>query len=437
MIPPAADAQIPQWYLDGRSSEYPSSRYIVGVGEGRSQEDAAGQARAAVGAQIRVQVESEITSITREMEVDDHHTFETMFNNATTSIVDESLQGLDLARQAEHAGMYYALAALNRDRYLSELRSDLSRLEDRYASLREGGRSQIRDGNIFAGITNFLDAQNIASEFYAAMSTYNALSEAPYGSGDVLRIAEMVPEIRNILTSVRVSVLSGDEQTGDRGRQLSDPLVFKATYHHDDGEAPVPNLPLRIAYQDGTEADLVTTESDGRASIYLTAYPVRSEVNQVTVEPLFTEIPANYRNVIRNMTIRATYRIAQSERKPVALIITDDKGQRLGQLEQRIGGVIERLGYQISDEAEVVIEGSVSLMDFQEVSGLSGKQTVARTELSLLVKDRTSNAVIGSISGEGTGMSTRGESDALRASQNRINVNRRELSEVLAVIGAE
>ncbi len=433
----AAEAQIPRWYLDGRHAEYPPSLYLVGLGEGQTPEDAAGLARASVGAQIRVQVESEIRTITREMDTGDRNTFESMFTSATTSRVDEQLQGLEIALQAEHAGRYYSLAALNKQRYVGELRSDLDRMRDRFDNLVRTGRQQIREGYVFAGITSLLDAQNISSDFYGAMSTHNALADRPYGSGDVLGMARMVPEIRQTLTSIRISLESGDQQTGSSGRQLDDPLVIQAVYLHNGQEVPVPNLPLRVEYQDGTEADRVTTESNGKASLYLTALPVRSEINQVTIQPLFTGIPGLYRNVVQNMAIRATYRIAAEERIPLAVIITDDSGQRLPQVEQRIGSAVERLGYHLNDRSGVAVEGSVHQLDTREVEGTAGTQTVVRSELSLTVRDRNSNSVIGSLMAQGTGMSTRNEADALRASYNRMNVDRRELSEVLSLVPPE
>lgn len=436
-LPNEAEGQIPRWYLDGRSAEYPSPAYITGVGEGQNPEDAAGQARASVTAQIRVQIESEITSITREMSVDDQSTFETMFTSATTSRVDETLQGLDIALQAEHAGMFYALAALNRQRFLNELRSDLDRLKEEFNTLTQSGRNQIREGNIFAGISNLLDTQNLSSDFYGAMSMYNALSDTPYDRGDVLGMSSLVSEIRDALTSIRITVVSGDDQTASSGRPLPEPLVIQAVYSKDGRDSPIPNLPLRIEYQDGSEADRLSTESNGKASFYLTALPVRSEVNQVTIRPVFTAIPGNYRDVIRNMSLRATYRIAQDEQAVVAVVIRDEDGARLSRVEQRVGSAVERLGYTINDRAAIVIEGTLSLMDVREVDGIAGTQTAARTELSLMVKNRRDNSVIGSLSAEGTGMSPRGEAEALRASQNRININRRELSEVMSSVPAD
>ncbi len=432
-----AEAQIPRWYLDGRSAEYPASLYIAGVGEGQNPEDAAGQARASVGAQIRVQVDSEITSITRELDSGDRYEFQTMFNSATTSRIDEHLQGLEIALQAEHAGRYYALAALSRQRYLRELQSDLDRLRDRFDSMIGSGREQIAGGHIFSGITSILDAQNLSTEFYAVLSTYNALADRPYASGDVLGMAGLVPEIRSALTSIHLSVASGDEQTGNPGQQLSEPLVFRADYAGGDRDVPMANLPLRIEYQDGTEAARVVTDSEGNAAVYLTAVPVRREINQVIAQPVFTGIPGTYRNIIRNMDVRATYRILQEERIPIAVIITDESGRRLSRLEQRIGSAIERLGYSISDRSGVAVEGTVSRLDVREIDGISGSQTVVRSELQIAVKVRKSNAVIGSVTGHGTGMSIRSEDEALRASQNRIDVDRRELAEALGGVTAE
>lgn len=437
LIPNLASAQIPQWYLDGKSNQYQPPTYIVGVGEAGNQQEAQNLARAGVASQIRVQVESEITSITQEMQVDDQYTYESMFRNATTSRIEESIQGLQMVKQTEHANMHYAMAALNKESYLLNIRTDLDRLKEEYDRLVGTGKNEISSGNIFAGITNYLDAQSKSTEFYALMSTYNALSEIPYGAGDELGLADMVTEIRGVLTSISVSVASGDAQTGQRGRQLPEPIVFEAIYTQNGQEIPIANLPLIIEYQDGTEADRVTTSTDGRASVALTALPVRQETNRVTAKPVFSSIPATYRNVVRTLEARGTYNLEAEERVPFAVIIKDEDGNRQSTVEQRVASNIERLGYSISDDAELVVEGTISIRDYEEVSGMSGTQIVARVQLDLFVKNRTTNTTIGSISGDGTGMSSRGEADALRASFNRINVNRRDLSEVLASASGE
>lgn len=432
-----AQAQIPDWYLEGRSMHYPTGFYIVGLGEGGSPDEAAGQARASLGAQIRVRVDSEITSIVTEMDSGDRGSFESMYRNETTSRIDEQLLGVEIAMQGQHAGRYYALAALDRQRFVGELRSELDRLRQSYDAMVESGSGLIQQGQIIAGINALLEAQGEASAFYSALSTHNALAQEPYGQGDVLGVARLVPEIRQTLSSVRLSVISGDEQSGAPGRQLAEPVVFRAVHMQNGREVPVSNLPLHVTYQDGNEADRVTTDTEGLASVDLRAMPVRGEVNRVTASAEFAEIPPVFRSMVRGISTQASYRISDAGRIPVAVVITDDSGSRHTGSEQRLAMAVERLGYGISDASGVVLEGTLSRLDSREVDGIGGRQFVVRSELSLMVRQRRDNSVVGSLEARGTGMSERSEADALNASRNRLSFDQQSLARALAGVTME
>ncbi|MDG5767137.1 LPP20 family lipoprotein [Balneolales bacterium ANBcel1] len=430
-------AQIPDWYLEGRSMHYPADLYIVGMGEGDTLEEAAGQARTSLGAQIRVRVESEITSIVTEMDRGDRSSFESMYRNESTSRIDEQLPGVEIAMQGEHAGRYYALAALDRQRYVRELHSELDRLRESYDAMVESGRNHIRQGQITTGINALLEAQGQASEFYSALSTHNALAHRSYGSGDILGVARLVPEIRETLASVRLSVKSGDEQAGVPGRQLAEPIVFSAVYKQNGREVPVSSLPLLVAYQDGGEADRVTTDAEGLASVHLTAMRIRGEMNRITATASFSEIPPVFRSMVRDISVRANYRISDTDRIPVAVVVTDEAGRRHAGSEQRLGSVVERLGYRLSDASGVVLEGSLGRVDSREVDGLDGRQFVVRSEMNLMIRQRSDNSVVGSLEARGTGMSHRSESDALNASLNRLSIDRQDLARALAGVTME
>lgn len=144
--PPAAgQAEQPPWVL-GESAQYPRKQYLLGVGEGDTQQDAKSRARAEIATHFQVSIEA--TSVdkssflgTQKQGQDDRGSTQITLSQ-TQSIASElrtstkqMLQGVEIAEvwQDQRSQRYYALATLSRLKTALVLRTNIEALDSAIA----------------------------------------------------------------------------------------------------------------------------------------------------------------------------------------------------------------------------------------------------------------------------------------------------------------
>ena len=120
VVTTATFAQIPTWFSTHNHPKYPPSEYIVGVGTGGGAtgvESAKKSALADIVAQLRVQVQSEVRSVTQNFSVNDDEQIYSDFKRQSRTVVSDEITGADVIETVvdELSSTTYALVVLNRD----------------------------------------------------------------------------------------------------------------------------------------------------------------------------------------------------------------------------------------------------------------------------------------------------------------------------------
>jgi len=427
-------AQIPRWFGQSKLPEYSATNYYTGVGEGNTFADAQSDAQAAIASQLRVTIESTVETFVQELETDDRATYVEMFKKTTKSAVNETINGIEIVKTEKVGNRYYVFAALNKTRFLAGLEAELDQLLEQVSKLVRDARNSIKEGKIFVALENYAEAQEYVVQFYTKKAFYDALSPVPFFMIETITLSDTVSEIRLILSGVNIEVIGGDKQSAKAGTLLRDPIVFEVTYMEAGTEKkiPIPNMPITIKYEDGTVIERGSTNQEGQLETYVTALPITSKYGKVYARPNLVQLPPVYKKYLKKAEGSARYSTLEVTPIAFTLTIRDEMGHRLPKVEHKIARSIEKLGHIISDNAEVALDGSVSIIETKGVEGSGGLQHLVTSELSLLMVLKSTGDEVASFTANGNGLSQKSEKEAIEASYRKLNIKKKELAEMLS-----
>ena len=428
-----AFAKIPKWYTKTELPGYALDFYITGTGSGASYDEAITKAQATIASQLRVTIKSELTSIEKEINEDDRISYMNLFESTSNSIVNETVEGIEIIKKDKSEGVHYVFAVLNKEKYSAGLKAELDNLWNKIVSLTSNARELKRQGKIFASLENYTDTQELITPFYTKKAFYDAIAYSPYIITESISLGDLNSEIRGILAGVQVNLISGDNQTGKIGKPLPEPIILQVNYRLGaPGDiTPIPNMPLIIKYGDGNLVEKLTTDQYGKASCYVTTYSSGTSMGKIIARPNLYKLPALYRKYLNKAECIARFKISEEKTLSFAVKIKDEKGKTLSTVERSLSRNVEKMGHIVNPESNVLLKGVVELISTEEMDGYAGKQYIAVSELSLSMVNLSNNEEIVSLTAKGKGMHKL-EKKAIEASHKKIKISRKELAEMLA-----
>lgn len=426
--------KTPGWFGQNELPGYPVKYNYTGVGEGTTFAAAQSNAQAAIASQLRVTVGSTVETFVQDMETDDRSAYLEVFRQSTKSTVNETVKGIEIVRNQKVKNSYYVFAVLNKARFLAGLKVELDQLWGRTIKLVRDARNYVNEGRIFVALENYTDAQEFVVPFYTKKAFYDALSPVPFFISETVTISDMVSEIRGILTGVNIEVVSGNKQSAKAGTLLREPVTFHVYYKKagTDKKISIPNMPLTVKYEDGTVIERGSTNQNGIVETYVTAIPITTKYGKVYARPNLVRLPSVYKKHLKKAEGVSTYSIVDNVPIAFSLIIHDEGGSRLPKVENKITKSIEKLGYTISENSELTLDGTVDVISEKEVEGTKGIQYMVTSELSMFMIVKSTQEKVASFTSEGKGLSPKNQQKAIEASHRKLNIKKKNLAGMLS-----
>lgn len=431
-------AQVPDWYTTGELPHYSRDDYFIGLGEGASFEDAQSDAQAAIAAQLRVTIESTVEVFTRESRAGDDIDFTEDVTQSTTATVEETVQGVEIIEQEQAGNRYYVFAVLHKMTFFNGLKMELQDLGLQIEKGLERAREDIRDGQVFTSLENYADVYSNTLLYYTKKGFLDSLAGPAFSQEATVSPAEVIGEIRRVLSALEVDILSGNNQRAELGEYLPEPIEVIAYYNDPDGSRiPVSNMRFIIRGPDNAILDRVTANSRGVAEVHITATPDRGNRGRIKAELDMRNLSSTLRGFMRRAEVTARYEVEQSGSVAVRLSIETEDGRPLPRLEQSISRLLTDLGFRVSNDGPLLIEGVVRKADEQEIDGYFGTQYLVNVELVMELFIADTGEVISTAYFDGAGMSTDSSDAALQAAYDRVTLGRRELTDFMSGAKAE
>jgi len=422
----------PKWFAAGELPQYSIKFNFIGVGEGLTFSAAQSVAQTAIAAQLEVKVVSIIETQTTAIESESSSYYSEIFKQSIESTISQTVKGIEIVKKEKSKGKYYVFAVLNKKRYLNSLKIELDQLWTKISSYVVDARSFSSEGRIFPALENYMDVQEFIPGFYTKKAFYDAFSPFPYRVSKEITIGKVLTEMRDILSSVNISVKSGNKQSALAGGPLLSPLVFHAYLKQKSVKIPIPNLPLIVKYEDGKIAERITTDENGNIESYVTASSTGTKGGKIFARTNLTGLPAFYKGYLKNAEAFATYKITDSPPIAFTLTIVDENGLKLDKVEANLTKSIEKMGYSVGPDAELALDGNVTVIDEKEVDGKSGRQYLVTAELDMFMVVKMNGEKVASFDAQGKGLSKKDIEDANKKAFQKLKLSKKNLAGMLS-----
>ena len=422
----------PKWFATGELPQYSIKFNFIGVGEGLTFSAAQSVAQTAIAAQLEVKVVSIIETQTTAIESESSSYYSEIFKQSIESTISQTVKGIEIVKKEKSKGKYYVFAVLNKKRYLNSLKIELDQLWTKISSYVVDARSFSSEGRIFPALENYMDVQEFIPGFYTKKAFYDAFSPFPYRVSKEITIGKVLTEMRDILSSVNISVKSGNKQSALAGGPLLSPLVFHAYLKQKSVKIPIPNLPLIVKYEDGKIAERITTDENGNIESYVTASSTGTKGGKIFARTNLTGLPAFYKGYLKNAEAFATYKITDSPPIAFTLTIVDENGSKLDKVEANLTKSIEKMGYSVGPDAELALDGNVTVIDEKEVDGKSGRQYLVTAELDMFMVVKMNGEKVASFDAQGKGLSKKDIEDANKKAFQKLKLSKKNLAGMLS-----
>jgi len=427
VVSQAVLAQAPHWFGQDMPG-YSTSNYYIGEGEGASYSEAINNAQAVVASQIRVSIESQVNSYISEVSDDDRVEIKESFESEINSTVDETIQGITMIKNERIKKRYYVTVALDKRKYLAGLRVEINQLWSKIYNLIKDARELVNDGKIFTALENYTDAQPYVSPFYVKKSFYDALADRPYTIDEFITVEGIISEVRKLINGIDLDVTAGNKQTGTLGALLQKAIIVESVYKKRD--INIPNLALKVEYDDGT-LERLETDDNGMAEIWTTANCENGKKGNIKIRLDLFKLPKLYKKYFMNVSTTAKFNCTNDVTVSFSLFVEDENKNRLNKVEQKIAKSLEKIGYTVTDDAELGLNGFVSIIEENEVQGKSGPMVQIKAELSVLLVTKSTEETVGSFTQNFVGLG-KNKKKAQEKAYNKMKIKKKALSEALS-----
>ena len=292
--PPAMSSslKLPPWV----DSPPVDETYYYGVGaEAQTRTEAADQARAALVKTIEVHIETEVEIISRSSRTETDEEIDDIFIERSRSYATQKLPEIHIVKQHSAATGHYALARLERQ-IVQDLLDEAAQLSLREVKdrIKHGDEAHER-GNLIRALQEYGPALEMAR---ALPGTYR--KTPPDSTEGAFYDSIIERKMRTIYDEVNIEAVSGNEQTGEYGNALAQPLVVQVRYQ----DKSLERFPLKAVYTHGTgrlknraggtgTSIRIYTDSDGKGTCWVDRVGSLARENyiQITADTESIELP--------------------------------------------------------------------------------------------------------------------------------------------------
>lgn len=420
-------AQVPEWYTSHQHPKYPGSEYIIGVGTGPNgatgNEAAKKSALSDIASQLRVQVQSEMKSVTQNFAVNDDEQIYSDFKRQSRTMVNDEITGADVVETVTDAQSMttYALVVLNRDKYSGALRSELESGWKQASDLRTAGKDFAAKGRLNEAIQSINQIKQVIAPLLAKQVMHNAAARAPFAFPSVFNPAALQGDIREILSQVKIEKKSGDNQQGKIGEKFAQPFVAAVSVNG----VPVSGVSVLFMLDEKTKLGEETTDEKGMVTF---ATIVRSGAG-MKVKISLDGIGREFEQNLSSSAVTFTWS-AQASDKAFAVSVIDKNKKLAESIANKLSSAITQIGYKVVTMSKNTVSVALSSGVPNKIEGMGGTLFTVTLEAMVSLKDNSSGAVVGTakFTAKGVGSS---EEEAMMKAASGLKIDQKEFSELL------
>ncbi len=421
-----SSAQIPTWFSTHNHPKYPAAEYIIGVGTGggaTGAESAKKSALADIVSQLRVQVLSEMKSVTENFSVNDDEQIYSDFKRQTRTVVSDEITGADVVETVvdEQSATTYALVVLDREKYSAGIRTELESGWKQASDLRSSAKDFFAKGKLNETVQSILQIRGVITPLFAKQVLHNAASRTPFSFPSMFNPNALQADIREFLSKVKVEKKSGDRQRGMIGEKFALPLVVAVTAEG----VPCTGVTVVFLLEGRIHLGDEITDDKGIASFSTIVRNGNGIRSRVSLPGLGREYEQN----LNSSSVNFTWSSFASD-KAFSIFVNSNNKRVSGSIQSKVSTAISQIGYKVVTMSNNTISVDISTGVPSRIEGMAGTLYNLTLEATLNLKNNTTNTIVGSakFSAKGVGKS---ESEAMEKAAGSLKIDQNELSELL------
>ncbi|MDP1678340.1 MAG: LPP20 family lipoprotein [Bacteroidota bacterium] len=426
MAAATSSAQIPIWFSSHNHPQYPTSEYIIGIGTGGGATGAESAKKAALAdivSQLRVQVQSEVRSVTQNFSVNDDEQIYSDFKRQSRTVVSDEITGADVIETVvdEASSTTYALVVLNRDKYSQGLRSELESGWKQASDLRTAAKEFAAKGKLNEAIQSTNQIKQVITPLFAKQVLHNAAARAPFSFPSMFNPAALQTDIRTFLSQIKLEKKSGDNQKGKIGEKFPQPFTVAVTVN----DVPCSGVTVMFLLDEKNKLGEGLTDEKGAATF---ATSVRSG-NRMKAKVSIVSIGREFDENLNQSSVTFSWTAQLSDK--AFSILTNSKNKKVADnISSKLSTAVSQIGYKVVTMSNNSIIVELSTSGLNKIDGMAGTLYTLTLEATMNLKDNTSNSIGGSIqfSAKGVGKS---EDEAMEKAASALKIDQKELSELL------
>jgi len=423
-------AQVPAWYTSQSHPKYKKDYYLIGVGSGTTGLDAAKKAALAdLAAQLRVQVQSEMKSVTESYTMNNDEQLYSDVRNRSRTVVSDELVGAEIAETSvdPSSGTAFALAILNKRNYSESIASELESGWKEASTLRAGAVEYFKKGRLTEAVQSLLQIRQVIAPLFAKQVLHNAVASVAFNSPSMFHPNTIYSDIRGFLSNVKIEKKSGDNQKGKIGEQFSQPLAVMVSVNADGGSVPCSGVPVEFVYDGKINLGKGMTDNNGTVTVSTAIRPMVNDGIQARLA-----LPDIGKDFEKNIAASAAVFIWTAEKsdKMFTLQVNAKMKKVADAIQSKLSQAISKAGYTVVPGSNYIITVDVQSGTPGNVQGMAG--TLYSVELETIARfmDSKTNQTRGAAKFTSRGVG-KTEAEAMEKAASNLKVNEKELGELL------
>ena len=419
----------PSWFLSSDIEGYPKTDFYIGVGSGLTLNKALEQAQNMIATQIQVSIESSIETRLRSITSgDDEYFSDAHFQNIKTT-TNLSLNGVEIINREKIKLKHYVLTVLNKQRFQRALKAELDELNQAMRRYQKMAESALLENNIIEVISHYSKVKEIIPHFLSKKTFYNSIALNPYMDLESKSLNAVSDEIRRVISKIKLKVLVGDKQYALVGRLLPKEVKIFAYYKSESN--PIPRMPLVIKNNSHENIQEGFTNEDGIYSSRLWAISYENDEEVLLVFPNLSAFIKQFEDSPIKTSVKIRYTIIKNPPMAFNLSIQNSEGIILHKVENKVLRSLQKLGHYISEDADLNLHGSASVVDKKEIEGKNGLQYLVKSELDLNLTLNKKGSRLASFTIVGKGVSKSSYEESIEKSFKKFKIGQRDLANII------
>jgi hypothetical protein len=364
-----------KWMESGQNGVFPNEMYFTGLGtSAQSKELAAQNAQLAVKRQISVDVKSSILNEQSSSTLNGEDAYAVdHFESRARLTTEGDIQGVQVVKQGQKKGVFFALAALDKENFESNLRVQILELKADLSQSIEGAKLDISQNKLGKAMTGLLAARLMILDLLEKRTLLSAV--AIVGGAESLNYSEADLDVlySQIVSSLELKNISGDNQVFMMEKPSSEAVVFKVTAN----EEIVAGLLIAVYDEDKKLIDELYSDKEGLVRFDLGKKGDLAVGHHEYRVSLKLKVKSNYRKLLRAQDKEFRYEV---ESKPCYVQVNvDGDSEMKAMIEKKL------LKYDIQhlEVASKVLNVKVVGAETGRTQGVSAARSFVKTEVEV------------------------------------------------------